>query len=342
MGSNNEINKPEGELPDRFELSQNPDPSREARLEHARWALETQDEKVISKALNSAKAEGDWEIVDLIESSPEVLSSNRFDQILYESVDFDLGMILARNPEYKFYKLESSLLSRKGAKPIQLECKQHGIFGISLKTLRLATKVDNPKKKYPLCPLCKGFTAASDRLQVNVRLELTHSQKIAELVGFYARKKSFNFLGNDIKINSDFNTTILARALLESSIDRTYLKMQNEKRIDQLAGWIANETAGKHASTKVKEAWLYMRSDPMHHYREDTAEYFDFVDSLQARRIDLYDLSCKEWGTDVACALFDKYWDEAFKTFLITQSMKDESDRSKEIELMLKMMDEMD
>lgn len=303
--------------------------------EHAIWALETRDPKVIGDLLNSAKKDGAWDVVSYIEERCPEIS----EELLASQLDDDLRNFLTIFPEYRVYNIDKSLLNRKGAKPIQLECQQHGIFGLSAKQLR--EYIQTGKTTQP-CPLCRGFSKATDRLQINVRLDLEHSEKAAQLVGFYAKRSGFEFLEHSIKIDEgSFNSTTLGRVLLEKSIERVYLQMQNELRIDQLSGWIASETIGVNACNAVKEAWSHVQGDPLYHCREHTVEFDNFVESLQSRSGDIFDFSCLEWGTDIANVLFHKYWDKAFKVFLTSQAKKDESGRSKEIEMMLKMLDDM-
>ena len=313
---------------------------RQSRLDHAAWALETGDPKVIESALWSARKRSDWDVVSFIEESPQFSDPSLGDNLL-RSIEEDLQKVRSFFVNYSIYKIDKQLLGRKGAKAIQLECDKHGIFGVSLKTLRTWVRLKDPSLM-PLCPLCGGFKEAKEWQQINVRLDLDKSKKIAELVSFYSKKESFNFLGRSAKVNHFFSATNLGRILLEASIDRVHLQMQNELRIDQLAGWIGTEVTSSHAGTTIKEAWNSIKADPAHHSFSNTHEYQAFMESLVDTRAKLYNRSCEEWGEDTPAILFDKYWEKSFDAFLSSQINKEDGKRTAEIELMLKMMEGME
>lgn len=99
-----------------------------------------------------------------------------------------------------------------------------------------------------------------------------------------------------------------------------------------LSGWIDPASSTKQA----RQAFMNISGDLIFHYRENLEEYQLFADSLSLMRQDLFTLASNTWGSEIAGALYDEFWDEALKRFLIAKSSIKDVDLSHEIKMRLK------
>jgi len=171
------------------------------------------------------------------------------------------------------------------------------------------TFVAKPKafaqQKQP-CPNCAANEVA--RTQVNVRLTIEHSKQYLELIEYYGCKESLTFLGDEIS-GSDIksNATALGRFLLETAIDDAYMELQDQKLIEEIAGWISFDSYDW-----IAKAAKGLEGRPLYHKENNTPEWQAFLEA-DAGRLgnDYQSAAISEWGEQLGDIYFCQFWDQA-------------------------------
>ena len=75
-----------------------------------------------------------------------------------------------------------------------------------------------------------------ERMQVNVRLSIEHTQKYLELIEYYKSKEGITFLGEEMSpAELESNSTALGRFLLETALEDAYMELKDQKTIEEIA-----------------------------------------------------------------------------------------------------------
>ena len=276
-------------------------------LDDARLVIKYNDEKAAYSILQRAKEKGSVEVVKLIEKSG-LADLYRSSEDYRRQVEVAIDHIRSCTA-FEFRDLDSKNVHHHHAKSITFNCPEHGTFAISstavLKTLHAKERSD-----LAICPICKGFKRASDRLQVNVKLSLDHSRKISELLSFYY-DQTLSFLGSKSDAKATSNATSLGRFILETSIEEIYYEMLNKRQIGQLADWIQFDK-----SQEVSAAVDSLGSDPSQHVAAYTPEYEEFLALADAKLLPTYLKRARSEWQEMASSvhfeeLFKALWQEA-------------------------------
>ena len=88
------------------------------------------------------------------------------------------------------------------------------------------------RSKQP-CPHCAKTRV--ERMQVNVRLSIEHTQKYLELIEYYKYKEGITFLGEQMSPSElGSNSTALGRFLLETALEDAYMELKDQKTIEEI------------------------------------------------------------------------------------------------------------
>ena len=121
------------------------------------------------------------------------------------------------------------------------------------------------RSKQP-CPHCAK--TGVERMQVNVRLSIEHTQKYLELIEYYKSKEGITFLGEEMSPSElESNSTALGRFLLETALEDAYMELKDQKTIEEIASWIGFDNY-KGISSIARD----LGTNPWRHKKEDSDE----------------------------------------------------------------------
>lgn len=276
-------------------------------MEAAAEALKTADISQASRLLKMARANGDEEVVALIEesgligarkSAEKYRDSRAFMDDIQKAID-----IVESKTRYKLKNIDEQIVRHSSAKSISFQCPDHGVFAISSTTL-LGILILKDPKYLKICPICWGFKRASDRLQINIKLSLDHSKKLSELLSYY-NGQSISFMGLRGDPSVTTNATSLGRFVLETAIEEIYYEMLNKRQIAELADWIQFDEC-----EEVASAIDSLGADPSQHVAGYTPEYEEFLALTDDKLLPTYSRRARSEWKDMASSV---HFDELFK-----------------------------
>lgn len=270
-------------------------------LDDAHQAIKYNDKEAAYSILQLAKEKGNVEVVKLIEKSG-LSDLYRASEDYLRQVEIAIDHIESCTA-FKFRDLDRQNVHHHHAKSISFYCPEHGAFAIS-STSALKTLHAKERANLEICPICKGFKRASDRLQVNVKLSLDHSRKISELLSFY-HDQTLSFLGTKSDPKATSNATSLGRFILETSIEEIYYEMLNKRQINELAEWIQFDEC-----KEFESAINSLGSDPSQHVASYTPEYQDFLRLVDAKFFQTYLKRARSEWEEMASSI---HFEELFK-----------------------------
>ena len=270
-------------------------------LYDARNVIKHNDKEAAYSILQLAKEKGNIEVIKIIEKSG-LSDLYRASEDYLRQVEEAIAHIESRT-SYKFRDLDRQNVHHHHAKSITFHCPEHGTFAISSTSALKALHTKEPAE-LEICPICKGFKRASDRLQVNIKLSLDHSRKISELLSFY-HDQTLSFLGNRSDPKETSNATSLGRFILESAIEEIYYEMLNKRQIKELSEWIQFDE-----SKEVKSAINSLGSDPSEHVASNTPEYQVFLEVADAKLFQTYLKRARSEWQEMALSI---HFEELFK-----------------------------
>ena len=267
-------------------------------LYDARNVIKHNDKEGAYSILQLAKEKGNIEVIKIIEKSG-LSDLYRASEDYLQQVKLAIAHIESRTP-FKFKDLDRQNVHHHHAKSITFLCPEHGAFAISSTSVLKGLLTEDPAD-LEICPICKGFKRASDRLQVNIKLSLEHSRKISELLSFY-HDQNLSFLGTQSDPKATSNATSLGRFVLETAIEEIYYEMLNQRQINELAEWIQFDEC-----MEVKSAINSLGSDPSQHVASYTPEYQKFLSVADAKLFPIYLKRARlEWEEMASSILFEE------------------------------------
>ena len=273
----------------------------EKLMDSARRAVNESDRTTASRILKKARAAGNEEAISYIEQSG-LLEKYRDSRLFMKDIRQAVDVIESRT-KYRLKDIDQQNVRHGSAKSISFQCPDHGVFAISSTTL-LGILILKDSSYLEICPICRGFKKASDRLQVNIKLSLDHSQKISELLSYY-NGKSINFMGASGDASATSSATSLGRFIIETAIEEIYYEMLNKRQISQLADWIQFDEF-----QEVSSAVDSLGSDPSQHVAEYTPEYEEFLALADAKLLPIYLKRARSEWQEMASSI---HFDELFK-----------------------------
>jgi hypothetical protein len=281
-------------------------------LEEARRCIKYNDKEAVYSILQVAKLKGHVDVIRLIEESG-LSDLYRASEEYLRQVEAAIGYIESLTT-YRYKELDRQGVHHHHAKSITFYCPEHGAFAIS-STSALKALQTKDSAELEICPICKGFKRASDRLQINIKLSLDHSRKISELLSFY-HDQNLSFLGAQSDPKTTSNATSLARFMLETAIEEIYYEMLNNRQINELAEWIQFDEC-----KEVQSALNSLGSNPYQHAVSYTPEYEQFLVLADAKLFHTYLKRARSEWEEMASSihfeeLFKALWYEAINIAL--------------------------
>ena len=156
------------------------------------------------------------------------------------------------------------------------------------------------------CPHCAK--TGVERMQVNVRLSIEHTQKYLELIEYYKSKEGITFLGEEMSPSElESNSTALGRFLLETALEDAYMELKDQKTIEEIASWIGFDNY-KGISSIVRD----LGTNPWRHKKEDSDEWKRFREADRGRiENDYLSLALSTWGENLGDMYFAQFFDRA-------------------------------
>ncbi|EAU70530.1 hypothetical protein BL107_10696 [Synechococcus sp. BL107] len=280
---------------------------KEQLLDATHRAIKDNNKEDAYSILQKAKEKGHIEVVKLVEKSG-LSDLYRTSEDYLRQVEEAINHIESLTV-YRYKDIDRQNVHHHHAKSITFHCPEHGTFAISsTSALKILQKTDPAELE--ICPNCKGFKRARDRLQVNIKLSLDHSKKISELLSFY-HNQNLSFLETQCDTSATSNATSLGRFILETAIEKIYYEMLNERQINELADWIQLDEF-----QEVRSAIESLGNDPTKHIALYTPEYIKFLTVADAKLFQTYLKRARsEWKEMASSNLFEKLfeglWHEA-------------------------------
>ena len=161
------------------------------------------------------------------------------------------------------------------------------------------------RSKQP-CPLCAKTRV--ERMQVNVRLSIEHTEKYLELIEYYKSKEGITFLGEQMSPSElESNSTALGRFLLETALEDAYMELKDQKTIEEIASWIDFDDY-KNFSSIVHE----LGTNPWRHKEENSEEWRRFNRAKGLDKENHYlSLAISKWGKNVGDRIFTQFFEKA-------------------------------
>ena len=161
------------------------------------------------------------------------------------------------------------------------------------------------RSKQP-CPHCAK--TGVERMQVNVRLSIEHTQKYLELIEYYKSKEGIAFLGEEMSPSElESNSTALGRFLLETALEDAYMELKDQKTIEEIASWIGFDNY-KGITSIVRD----LGTNPWRHKKEGSDEWLKFRKADGGRiENDYLSLALSTWGENLGDMYFTQFFDRA-------------------------------
>ena len=178
------------------------------------------------------------------------------------------------------------------------------------------------------CPHCAK--TGVERMQVNVRLSIEHTQKYLELIEYYKSKEGITFLGEEMSPSElESNSTALGRFLLETALEDAYMELKDQKTIEEIASWIAFDNY-KGISSIVRD----LGTNPLRHKKEDSDEWQKFIKADGGRiENDYLSLALSTWGENLGDTYFTQFFDRALMMAIQNHNATNTSPVNEDLEL---------
>ena len=156
------------------------------------------------------------------------------------------------------------------------------------------------------CPHCAK--TGVERMQVNVRLSIEHTQKYLELIEYYKSKEGIAFLGEEMSPSElESNSTALGRFLLETALEDAYMELKDQKTIEEIASWIGFDNY-KGITSIVRD----LGTNPWRHKKEGSDEWLKFRKADGGRiENDYLSLALSTWGENLGDMYFTQFFNRA-------------------------------
>ena len=178
------------------------------------------------------------------------------------------------------------------------------------------------------CPHCAKTCV--ERMQVNVRLSIEHTQKYLELIEYYKTKEGIIFLGEEMSSSElQSNSTALGRFLLETALEDAYMELKDQKTIEEIASWIGFDNY-KGISSIVRD----LGTNPLRHKKEDSDEWQKFLKADGGRiENDYLSLALSTWGENLGDTYFTQFFDRALILAIQNHNTTNTSPVNEDLEL---------